>query len=366
MLKNSGLALVVAAAFSLPGLATGQEEPQAQFKERLEVTEVLLDVVVTDSAGNVIIGLSPEDFLVKDGDQQIAVNTATFYSNRRFVESGQVAQRLGVPPEEVPTDRFFILFFHDQRFEDPELTDEVLDALRWARRWVETEVLANDFVAVLSYDHKLKVHQDFTTDRQLLLGALNSVGKGKDPGSVWPSRVAAESGPSLRKNLPQGNELSRQTRRIYSGLEITAEAAGYIIGRKNLLLFSFGFGKLNDFGTYIPDERYYPETMQALNDNNVATYAISWFKNLGEGAPGQDVLENSLSLLADDTGGRYFFNFVNFRDPLRQIVEDNNGYYLLSYTAEHVVGEQGYQEVEVNTTNPEFMVRARKGYRYGG
>ncbi len=69
--------------------------------------------------------------------------------------------------------------------------------------------------------------------------------------------------------------------------------------------------------------------------------------------------------MAADTGGRYYFNFVNFRDPLQQVAEDNNGYYLLSYEAEHPRGEQGYREVEVETTNPAFVVRARKGYRYG-
>ena len=28
-------------------------------------------------------------------------------------------------------------------------------------------------------------------------------------------------------------------------------------------------------------------------------------------------------------------------------------------------GKAGYQEVQVKTTNPEFRVRARKGYEYG-
>ena len=349
----------------MPLSSWAQDEPQSEFRGQIDVTEVLLDVLVSDSSGNVIVGLQPEDFIVKDGGEEVEVTSATFYSNRRFVESAQVAERLGVQPDEVPSDRFFILFFHDQRFEDPSITSNVLDALRWAKVWVEEETLAYDYVAVLSYDVKLKIHQDFTLDRQELVDALESVAKMRDPESTWPSRTAMHEGPSLRQNLPQGKELRRQTRRVYSGLSLTAEAAGHIMGRKNMLLFSFGFGDQNDFGTFYPDPRYYPPMMQALNDNNVAVYSISWFKNLGVQSPGQNQVENVLSLLSSDTDGTFYFNFVNFQTPLIKVVEDNNGYYLLSYSAEHERGQKGYQAVEVTTRNPEFRVRGRNGYLYG-
>lgn len=359
------LTTALAIALTIPLSSFAQDEPQSEFRGQIDVTEVLLDVLVTDSAGNVIVGLKPQDFIVKDGGEEVEVRSATFYSNRRFVESAQVAERLGVQPDEVPSDRFFILFFHDQRFEDPSITSNVLDALRWAKVWVEEETLAYDYVAVLSYDVKLKIHQDFTLDRQALVDALDSVAKMRDPESTWPSRTALHEGPSLRKNLPQGKELRRQTRRVYSGLELTAEAAGHILGRKNMLLFSFGFGDLNDFGTYVADPRYYPPMMEALNDNNVAVYSISWFKTLSTQTPAQDQVENVLSLLSSDTDGAFYFNFVNFQTPLIKVVEDNNGYYLLSYSAEHERGQKGYQKVEVGTRNPEFKVRARNGYLYG-
>lgn len=367
MRSPASLTTALTLLLMIPIGALAQEEPQSEFRGQIDVTEVLLDVLVTDSAGNVIVGLKPEDFIVTDGGEEVELTSATFYSNRRFVESAQVAERLGVSPDEVPADRYFILFFHDQRFEDPSITSNVLDALRWARIWVEEETLAYDYVAVLSYDVKLKIHQDFTLDRRALVDALESVAKMRNPDNTWPSRTDEHEGPSLRKNLPQGKELSRQTRRrIYSGLQLTADAAGYITGRKNLMLFSFGFGDQNDFGTFYPDPRYYPPMMQALNDNNVAVYSISWFKNLGDQtSAGQDQIENVLSQLSADTDGTFYFNFVNFQTPLVSVVDDNNGYYLLSYSAEHESGQSGYQQVEVTTRNPEFRVRGRKGYLYG-
>lgn len=364
----STLFTLVLTTFMVLPLAA-QEEPQAEFRGELEVTEVLLDVLVTDGSGNAILGLQPEDFIVEDEGEKVDVTSATFYSNRRFLDSASAAERLGVEPKEVPVDRYFILFFHDQRYEDPSLTADEMEALRWVREWVDFELLPSDWVAVLSYDVKLKVHQDFTTNKQALRDALTSVAKGKDPGANWPSRqeLEASGGPSLRKNLPQGKQLSKETRRrIYSGLKVTAEGAGYIKGRKNLMLFSVGFGELNDAGTYIPDERYFEPMVEALNDNNVAVYSISWVKNVNQESPEMATLGNGLSLLSAETGGTYYFNFANFSDPLRKVVDDNSGYYLLSYTAERPAGDIGYSRVEVKTTNPSFVVRARQGYRYGG
>jgi len=345
--------------------AQGQDEPETVIRERLEVTEVLLDVVVTDGSGNIIIGLKPEDFIIKDGDREVHAKAATFYSNRRFVDSGAVAERIGIATDEVVSDRYFIFFFHDQRFEEPDLTNNILDAVRWSKEWVRYESLANDWIAVLSYDASLRVHQDFTNNKESLLKALDSVAKSGRPDNNWPSRIGEVEGASLRQNLPQGKDLRKQTRRIYSALSTVADAAGYIVGRKNMLLFSVGFGELRPGGNYAPDARYWPPMMESMNDNNVAVYSISWVRNIAMETDVQSELANSLSLIAVETGGQYFGNFINFKEPLQRISEDNNGYYLLAYEAEYPAGEKGFREVEVRLEQPGFKIRARKGYGYG-
>jgi VWFA-related protein len=105
--------------------------------------------------------------------------------------------------------------------------------------------------------------------------------------------------------------------------------------------------------------------MEALNSNNVAVYAIDLIPtSRGGGAAGR-TLNNSLSALATDTGGNYYINFTSFEAPLRKIAEDNGGYYLLSYSSRHPAGTSGYQKVDVRAINPEFQVRARRGYLYG-
>lgn len=364
--KLRWMALALATASMAAGSAMAQEPtPQKpEFEERVDVREVLLDVVVTDARGNVIVGLGPEDFVVEENGQPVDLTGVTFYSNRQLVEGSKELAEKGVRVDEAPEDRYFVLFFHDQRHaatEAPRLLSQQMEAARRAKSWIQGKLSPNDWVAVASYDTRLKVHQDFTHDQRELIAAVDDAMKAKDAGN-WPSRQKEEgAGPSLLAHLPQGRELGRQTETVYEALQVLADAAGEVRGRKNLLYFGTGLpGRFDSFGNYLPDQRYWDPTMETLNDNNVAVYAIDLVP-VGTEHP----LSSSMNLLADETGGRYFFNVVNFSTPLEQVTQENSGYYLLSYRAEHPEGESGFQEVEVETRNPEFRVKARQGYEYG-
>jgi VWFA-related protein len=363
-------ALVLAAAVSLapavPAQAPpqGQDKPQAEFGEKINVHEVLLDVLVTDAQGHVIVGLGKDDFVVKEDGKPVDVTGVSFYSNRNLVEPSGAAGKKGLKAVAAPEDRYFVLFFDDQKnnaADAPVLLSQQMQAVQRARDWVSRELLPNDWVAVVSYDQKLKVQQDFTHDRKALAAGIADAMKGKDHEQNWPSRVPQGGGPSLIAGLPRGNALRDKTATVYEAMDVLAEAAGKITGRKNVLFFSNGFGdRVNNFGQYIPDDRYYPAMVHTLNNNNVAVYPIDL---VPEGT--QHTLTDSMNQLASDTGGRYFFNFTNFITPLKQVAQENSGYYLLSYGTERPAGKAGYQEVQVKTTNPELKVRARKGYEYG-
>ena len=365
MFRSAAIALAAAVilAPAVPAQDPPQEKPQGQFGEKVNVHEVLLDVLVTDAKGHVIVGLGPDDFVVKEDGKPVNVTGVSFYSNRSLVETAEAAGKKGLTKAEAPEDRYFILFFDDQKsnaVDAPELLSQQMEAVQRARDWVARELLPNDWVAVVSYDQKLKVQQDFTHDRKSLAAAISDAMKGKDHEGNWPSRVTQGNGPSLFAGLPRGNALRDRTGTIYDGIGVIAEAAGKITGRKNLLMFSNGFGQINSFGQYIPDERYYPPMVHTLNDNNVAVYPIDLVPS-----GTQHTMTDAMNQLASDTGGKYFFNFTNFITPLKQVAQENSGYYLLSYSTEWPTGRAGYQEVQVQTTNPEFKVRARKGYEYG-
>ncbi|MCH9649012.1 MAG: VWA domain-containing protein [Deltaproteobacteria bacterium] len=354
------MVLVAATSLALPLVA--QDQLEAPFTDEVNVTEVLLDVQVNDKGGNVIIGLDKTDFIVEEDGKPIEIDSLTFYSNRVLETPAEDLRAKGVSLDEVPQDRYFIVLFEDQlsRAADaPRLVSRQLDAGRQTKEWIRSELLPGDWVAILSYDFKLKLHQDFSQDRSDLMAAVDRAVRSKDAGN-WPSRIANDGAPSLATGMPQGKELRKETKRIYDALQVLARAAGKVQGRKNLLFFSLGFGDLDSFGQYRPDPRYYPPTMRNLNDNNVAVYTIDITPSGTRHA-----MEDALSHLALDTGGEYLFNFTSFLTPLRRASEANNGYYLISYQAKHEPRKSGYQKVKVATRNPEFKVRARSGYLYG-
>ncbi|HVS03518.1 MAG TPA: VWA domain-containing protein [Thermoanaerobaculia bacterium] len=348
-------------AFALAAGAQEVPRQQPEFGEEIVVERVLLDVLVTDRKGNVVLGLDEDDFVVSEDGERITLDDVTFYSNRRFLESTERAAQVGVDADDVVFDRYFILLFHDQRMLFPRLAAQQLDAGRWVKRWVQEGVLANDYFAVVRYDSTLDVIQDFTNDPEQLTRAVDLAVQGKNPRLLEPP----EQGPSLLRQLPSEQAVDRMTRTIYEGLQVLATAAGAIPARKNLILFSAGFGEVNDFGFYSRDERYYPGMVEELNANNVAVYGIDVLPMPAGQPPFFQALSNSLSDLSSDTGGEYYFHFVSFLTPLQQVAQDTNGYYLLSYRNPHPEGRSGFQTVVVDTVNPQFQVRARQGYRYG-
>ena len=358
-------ALALAAALAGTAVASGQDAAdrrQPEFDERIEVQEVLLDVLVTDAAGNPVIGLTPEDFVVTEDGEPVDLTGVTFYSSSELLGGAEEIEARGAAIDTVPRDRYFILLIDDQRRNQDgsvDLLSQQLRAAREARRWIAEELAPADWVAVLSYDFKLKLHQDFTRDRAALAAAIDAAASGKEGGN-WPSRRGDGEGPSLAAHLPSGKELRKATPRIYDALEEIAEAAGRIPGRKNLVFFSIGMGDVDRFGIYRHDQRYWPPMVRALNDNNVAVYTIDLTP-----ATVRHSLEGSMASLAEETGGRYYFNAVSYAVPLEQIARENSGYYLLSYRAEHPADESGFQDVTVRMKDPSLKVRTRDGYGFG-
>ena len=101
--------------------------------------------------------------------------------------------------------------------------------------------------------------------------------------------------PSLLLNLPAGDDLARDTRVFEKTLALLGRAAEGIVGRKNLMLFSVGFGETDLNGIWLPDLRYYPELERNLNDGNVAVYSIDLFGSR-RGSPAGPGIASSLVL----------------------------------------------------------------------
>ncbi len=339
----------------------GQEEPSVIFEGQLVVTEVLLDVIVTDRQRRPVFGLGKDDFLVEERGREMELTGASCYSTRYADDAS------GAAPDTIPASRHFVFFFHFVRpTQDPlnRLVRRQRNAAGYVGRWVAEEMQPSDWLAVAGHVAQgLRIFQDFTQDREALIAVLAALERAKDPGT---GRLGLEPPPigdaSLRGNLPPAPESGRKRRNVHTSLRRLAEASGRIVGRKVLLYFGIGFGyryRGDRFAS--PDRRRYNPMVEALNDNNVAVYPID------VSLPGVVHSQSQfLYTLANDTGGVYHRNTVSFLRPLQTIAGENAAYYLLSYRSSHPRGKRGFQTVRVRTRTPDLVVRARRGYRYGG
>lgn len=339
----------------LTALAAAEPTETPTFEGLVEVSEVLIDVLATDEDGQVVPGLGKDDFIVEEDGEPVELASVSYYTTR-YDDAGAEAG-------EIPSSRYLVLFFHDTLMSgnfSVRAMRQQLKAGRDTQDWVEEELRGSDWVAVVSYDYKLKVHQDFTQNRESLVFAIEQAISRQDPEKAAPRRRPPPSGaPSILRHLPEGKALRRETRNIFDALRLLAESTGYLVGRKNLLLFTFGFGPAGTTAS-VRLARDYDEMEAAVNDHNVAVYPI----HLGGAGIGQPY-SAFLRRLADDTGGVYYENFRRFTAPLNTIGDESYGYYVLSYQSQHPAGEIGYERVEVRARGEGIRIRARRGYRYG-
>ena len=259
------------------------------------------------------------------------------------------------------TDRYFILMFHDQRMQAPQLAGPQMDNARWLKRWIEEELQPNDQVWPSSptrLGSRSTSTSAATATRSWrrwmpLRGARETSNAG--------SRVRIPS--SIRTRRPSSSTCRRGRSfpaqpQLQEALELVGEASAGIAGRKNLVMFSLGFGEIGQFGSYTPDPRYYPQMREALNAGNVAVYTIDTMGSRRRSIASAS-LNDSLSLISNETGGHYYANFTNIMSPMRQVAEENQGYYLVSFRSEYEAGTQGYRDIKVKVRDGNYKVRSR-------
>jgi VWFA-related protein len=344
-------------AQSLPPLSGAPPPPPSKTPTqalRVNARMVQVNVVVRDKQGVPVSGLKKSDFTILDQNKPQEISSFTQQNNQatvitaasrgqnvfsnKFVEgSGRASIATVILLDAINTSR-----------QDFALAEEQVV------RFVE-EMKPEDRVALYSITlSKFIVHHDFTSDKDALLRALADA----------RSKAGAENFgllPLVGSNSVPSYAVSR-LEQTTDALKFIAGRLSKIPGRKNLIWVTSGFPyRMNGrTGMELSD------SAKVLNNANVAVYPVD-ARGLvapvgGNPLPLGDVDVDAMMVLAQDTGGRTFFNTNDISTSIQSAVDDSHVTYVLTYYPSHDQWNGKYRQIKVKVDRPGVELRYRNGY----
>jgi len=391
--RTSLLGLGLSVALTLGALASSQNAPAPSGSRvdlpaavlRVTTRLVLVDVVVTDKDGRPVTGLTRDDFvLLEEGQPQ----TISAFSH----ESPGV--RADAQPEPPPLPAHVYTNRPEYRTPPGPLVILLLDSLNtpWhdlaymrqqMLKYIRTQVKPDQRVAVMVLGNNLMVLQDFTTDSRLLLAALERfsgerpAGLNNEPTQIAPQALAEAPAGAVERitaNLERfhteqaGATTDERVRVTLASLRAIGRAVAGYPGRKNLIWVSGAFpftlvpersGNFEAFRSYASEVR---RTAGELTDAQVAVYPVDarglvgpWFSGIGGS-------HATMNQLAQDTGGKAYYNRNDIEVAVSLAAADGTSYYFLAYHPENNNWDGKFRRIEVRVNRKELRIRHRRGY----
>jgi VWFA-related protein len=373
----------------------GQEPPL--FKSGVEL--VTVNLVVRDRQGRVVRGLTQDDFtIVEDGRPQ---TIQTFDSEQLDTPAAPVTEAapsvpiLATPskpalpptPSLVPMaelhDRRLLVFFFDLSSMQPE---EIERAVGSARDYVEKRLAPADLIAVVSLATSLQVEQDFTADRDQLLKVLGTFGRaggqGFEEGATGDTSSLPDAGTAFTPDETEFNIFN--TDRRLEALRSLADALSGVQQKKSVVYFSSGMSRTGqdnqvelrtvvdravraNVSIYAADMRGLQAIVPGGEAQQASVRGVSAYS--GQALQGQFdrtfASQEALATLAEDTGGRAFFDSNDFGPVFDRVVADTSAYYVLGYQSTNLSRNGRFRRIEVRTKLPNVSLEYRKGYYAG-
>lgn len=372
--------------------------PADQYTFRSVSDLVLVNLVVRDKQGQPVRGLKPTDFTVlEDGKpQQILSFDVEDVSAERATELAPAVPSAGAatpaasaknPAAKAPSvkfdarDRRLIVLFFDFTGMEPE---DIERSVASAQKFVSQQMAPGDVVAVVSFKTDLRVDQDFTTDKDLLLKALahysRASGAGYEAGTTGDSGDAADT-----SFTPDDSDFNTfNTDRKLQALQSLSEALQAIPQRKSVIYFSSGVTRNG-----VENQTRLRASINSAIQSNVAIYAVSatGLVALPPGGEAQTAslrgtsaysgagmqqqydqnfaATETLTTLANDTGGKAFLDTNDFSGAFRKVQEDTSAYYLIGYRSSNRDRDGRFRKITVRTSLKEVKLDYRSGYYAG-
>lgn len=390
---------------AVPGEATDSRSGVSVFRSGINYVRV--DAFVTDGDGNPVFDLTQDDFEVyEDGVPQTVDSFQVIRVDRTPELSGAPLTGVGVTRSDQelaasrPDVRVFVIFLDDYHVRE----GNSVRARRMLVDFLENDLLPTDLVGVM---YPLMPVSDvrLTRDHQAVINAV-----GRFDGVKYEYEV---------RNLYEGRYNFYPTEiveRIRNEVSLSAlrglmtMLGGLREGRKSVLLVSEGYTN------YVPpqlrsqtadlraDPRVNPTVLDPFAGDNPYEETRSFFDGSAMLAELRRVIEtasrfnasvyavdprglaafefdldqpqisyrtdqralrftqDTLRVLAEETGGRAIVNQNDLRPGLQQMLDDASGYYLLGYNSSAAPTDGEFHAIEVRVKREGLRVRAREGY----
>jgi VWFA-related protein len=371
-IQRFGCVLFQVLLLTLPGWSRDMPIPSREqtpdLQHQASVTLKLVQVFVTDRDGNPVTDLRLEDFTLYDsGRKRIITDFERHVPPPRHQTAAQTSeQTMGLPHL---NRKFFLLL-------DVAGTDDVavIKAKRTALHFLDTQLLATDEVAVLSFTPTsgLNLHTYLTQDKDKARDAVNNVQEvppGKTPVGLTleKERARAERAAGLSPESGATEALGAVSRfrepplamKIRTAVSLPievpelAKALNYLPGYKHIILFSGGGHR-----RLLP---LYERMGRELASANCLVYAVN---SMGQRANflGYDFIgTDNLKSLASLSGGAYFEDIDRYQSIASEIHNATANYYVLGYTIDNR-WDGSYHDIKVKVNRDSCVVHAQAGY----
>jgi VWFA-related protein len=401
-------------AVEAKGMQPGRRHPDSGSVFHVSTELVTVDVVASDKDGNVVRDLKPEDLRVfEDGKDRPIRNLSLEDAAQTTAHSQPVAKvaPAGLQSNFSGTKQSVreaggVLLLIDQVNTPPGMQSV---AITQSRKML-AEYDGSRPLAIYVMDGAVHVLQDFTTDQAALRRALDRIEvkqTGAQPAAEH-SAGALINPPSIARagaqeeNVRQWDaELSNQITdtqvdRTLGGLAAIARRMQGFGGRKNLIWVSAGFpGDIlaDPYASYaagVP-RSYQTELVdlsRLLASAGVVIYPIdinglsSFFSTRFKGDEGgrknaaqetttalinrdsaeTDSRHQMMQSIADETGGRAYFNKNDLSVGIRNAFDDGRQYYVLAFTPRKTVADGSLHTIKLQCKRKGVHLQYRKGY----
>ena len=403
---------IAAAALAAAGVVLAQKSappkiPElAPLSENVTVAVTNVEVVVTDSKGRRVPGLKKEDFQVfEDGIPQAVTNFYAVTGGRAILADGSAVSltegEKANAAAEIPSalKAKYVIYVDNLNIHPLHRTR----VFRSVYDFVDKAIGPNAEGMVVTFNRSLKVRQKFTSEKGLLVGALEKIAEESGGGqttvqeredTLQKLNDVKSQGEALNYAEQVARSMDDDLRSSIDGLKTTITGLAGVDGRKILIYVSDGLPQVvgQEFFDTIQQKfqasqamavsltydrsASYLSLIREANAQGVTLYAIdaaglqadenvSAERATMDSRPSTFFLRENyqapLQTLARETGG---IAAVNTNDPVKEldeIAKDFSDFYSLGYRSTRGAVDRPHQ-IEVKLNRPGLHARYRSGY----